>query len=126
MTDLEHLHLVHETLAAGYRLPRRGGYTYYQCHFLCGTLLVVEDETIPVFVQSHDRIRNFEHTLLPILHEYNIEVGWVDRPCRRIYFNNNSNKVKFITEDWLFNPRNDLIWEYPDIDPNGFGVEDLD
>lgn len=126
MTDLEHLHLVHETLAAGYKLPRRGGYTYYVCHELCGHLEVCEHETIPVYVQNRQRVNNFVDTLMPILKEHDLEVGIWDRPFLRIAFKNNTNMVKFITNDNLKHYGDSYPYIIPDIAWNGFGVEDLD
>lgn len=122
-TDLERLHLIHETLAAGITPPRRAGRTFYECHILCGTLLITENETILVWLKYLDRVRNFVDVLMPILKEYDIEFDRFDRSCYRMIFKNNSNMVKFVTDATYSQGR---MYMDPTVDGYKWCIEDPD
>lgn len=101
MTNLEHLHLVHESLVKIGRVPGRTGYTTYQCHILCGHLEISMNETIVVLLKSLHRVNNFMHVLCPILTEHDIIIDRFDAGSWRILFKNNSNMVKFMSIDTI-------------------------
>ena len=99
MTNLDQLHLVHESIGVFGSIQRRYGKTVYFCHCVAGYLEVLQHETIIVILPYIRRENHFIHTLEDILHEHDIHIKKIDYSSHRIFFNNNSNNVKIMSLD---------------------------
>ena len=101
MTNIERLHDVHFFLAKGFIPPRGLGKTYYLCHSVCGQLTILKNHTVAVFCDNMRLVEHFQATLEKVLPEYDLTVSKMDRASRRIFFEDNTNNIKYFTRDSL-------------------------
>lgn len=99
-TDISVLHKTHDFLCRC-QGGRRVGRTFYQCHSVVGQLQILENSTILVIVQNHNGIEEFMKTLVPILEEYNIKISKENRSSWRVWFEDNTNCLKFTTVNYI-------------------------
>lgn len=94
--NLDALHLVPETLEFCGSRVRRIGKTTYTFYTILGYLEVLENCDIIVLIRRHQDLPDYFNTLDKLFKENNLEPKY-DISSRRMYFKNNSNRIKFIT-----------------------------
>lgn len=94
--NLDALHKVPELIAKYGTFPRRIGKTTYAIYSVIGALQCFEDETICVLVKNDEELDLFLQRFYLACVENDLDPMWV-APFKRVWFNNNSNHVKFIT-----------------------------
>lgn len=98
MTDLDRLHLVHETVANMGSYMRAIGKTTYACHLVAGYLQVLPPGSyIPVVVERLRDVHNFVKTMEGVMKYHNMETPLIFPEQMTMYFKGLDIYVKFMS-----------------------------